>query len=119
MVFGVSQRDAQVPCKRRSFGATEELHTKGLEIRTTNSITTKYLKFAQGPLHCVELIEIIKMEFWFTQFGVRKTKLWPLQESSNANLVKSGRARPPGLQPGRPASSPGHPASSKGRPASY
>ena len=75
----------------------------------------KYLKYLQGLHHCVELVEIIKMEFWFTQFGVRKTKLWPLQKAARLIWLSLGEAaRPtclaaqpplwsPGLWVGRPA----------------
>ena len=58
----------------------ERISTKWLEIRFANSTTTKHLKCPHGPNHCKELIKIIKMEFWFTQFGVRTLKLWPLQD---------------------------------------
>ena len=75
MVFGVSQRDAQIPYKRIPFGAREDLHTKGLEIRTTNSITKKYLKCPQGPLHCIERIETIPTDKLFASFGALVEKI--------------------------------------------
>ena len=46
-----------------------------------NNIIMKYLKCPHGPRHWKKLVETIKMDFWFTQFGVRTQKLWPLQDS--------------------------------------
>ena len=68
MIFGVSERDAQISCKRRSTGAREDFGTKGLEIRLENSITKKYLKRPQDLHHCEELVETIRMDTLFVSF---------------------------------------------------
>ena len=74
-----------------------------------------------GPNHCKDPITIIKMEFWFTQFGVRMQKLWPSQKLTTLRRWTMA-ARPPYMA-GRPSPwPPGHhlgcPATIHGRPAS-
>ena len=59
-----------------------------------NNIIMKYLKCPHGPSHFKDLVEIIKMEFWFTQFGVRTLKLWPSQGWQHGLWEMVGRPWP-------------------------
>jgi len=80
VVFYVSQGEAHIPCERTSFGAGEKTHTKGLEIRFANSITTKYLKCTQALHHCIELVETIPTNILFPSFGVHMKKILKIQK---------------------------------------
>ena len=80
MVFDVSQGEAHIPYKSISFGAKEKSHIKGLEKRSSNIITKKYLKCPQDLHHCVELVQTIPMDILFASFGAHMEKLLKIQK---------------------------------------
>ena len=53
------------------------------------SITTNNLKCHILPHHVKELVEIHKIKFWFTHFGVRTTKLC-LMKDREMNRAETG-----------------------------
>jgi hypothetical protein len=61
------------------------------------SITTNNLKCHIWPYHVEVLIETHKIKFWFTQFGVRTTKLRLLEdrETGQAETGEEGRQATP------------------------